>query len=104
VVDNNGYVWFWDGSAFQKVAPSPFAGSTAAFDICISVGPSTAPNAGPNGDVWIATSYRLPAGLYELQNGTEWVSESTPGYSVGCVAVSPDYGVPWLPLTVGTSV
>jgi len=92
VISITGGVYYWNGSSFVE-APTACATS-------IAVGPTTAPFAGPYGDVWITgcgldgNGYRI----YQLQNGTNWVE--IPGIA-SAIAVSPDFGVPWYVDLVG---
>ncbi len=88
VLTSNGGIFYWNGSGFSS-APAGCA-------VSIAVGPSTAPLAGPNGDVWVAGCGQVSNQgyyLYQLQNGVTWVQ--IPGIG-SQISLSPDIGVPWV--------
>jgi hypothetical protein len=86
-IDTAGNIYFWKGSRFVPL------GSGCAT--AIAVGPSTAPLAGPLGDVWITgcTFHGTGYDIHQLQFGTTWAD--IPGQAVQ-ISVSPDLGVPWV--------
>jgi len=91
-IDNNGLVYYWNGSSFQQ-APTACATS-------IGVGPLTAPFAGTYGDTWITGCHQDGNGyrIYQLYFGETWVE--IPGIAAQ-ISVSPDLGVPWVVNTTG---
>jgi hypothetical protein len=94
IADVDGNVSYWNGSSFSSVPKPPQYNPGIAFVESIAVGPSTAPFAGPYGDVWIIDAHPNPL-IYQLQYGTKWVEISGNAWGAGVMSVSPDFGVPW---------
>ncbi|MGD0363513.1 MAG: hypothetical protein ABSC93_21740 [Bryobacteraceae bacterium] len=93
VITSSGSVFYWNGSYFT--------GAPAGCATSIGVGPTTAPLAGPYGDVWITgcgDATDEGSNIFQLQKGTAWVQ--IPGVA-SQISVSPDLGVPWLVTLTG---
>ena len=75
-------VYYWNGVDFNQVP---------GCAISIAVGPTSAPFAGISGDTW---AVGCGGGIFQLENGAEWVQ--IPGPIASQISVSPDLGVPWV--------
>jgi hypothetical protein len=92
VITAAGSIYHWNGSGW-----TPVSGCATS----IAVGPTTAPLAGPYGDVWVVgcpTEYGISL-VYQFQQGTTWVPISAP--PAVQISLSPDLGVPWLVMLGG---
>ena len=87
VVTAAGNIFYFNGSVFINV---PGCATN------IAVGPTTAPLAGPNGDVWVIGCSGVAGSgnaIYQLEYGTTWLQY--PGWA-SQISVSPGLGIPWV--------